>query len=116
MYNLQFTRPIFDSPKSVSFMWPSEVISKLDKEKATNNDFKLKKPNQNLSTIKLLRDVLVRFEVSVNDAIAVDVLQSQHCLSKVHSGHLEREAAHVLDEGGHITALNVLHYHVEVFL
>jgi len=27
-----FIKPIFDSPKSVSFMWPMEVMSKL-KEK-----------------------------------------------------------------------------------
>ena len=27
---LQLTRPILDSPKSVSLMWPSDVMSRLD--------------------------------------------------------------------------------------
>ena len=29
--NLQLIIPIFDNPKSVSFMWPVDVINKLEK-------------------------------------------------------------------------------------
>ena len=33
--DLQLTRPIFDSPKSVNFTWPSDVINKLGVRKVT---------------------------------------------------------------------------------
>ena len=37
-----------------------------------------------------IRASLVWFEVSVDDAVAVDVLQSQHGLREVHTSHLQR--------------------------
>ena len=43
---------------------------------------------------------LVRLEVAVHDAIVMQVLQRQHCLSKVHAGHLHRQCPNVLQQGG----------------
>lgn len=47
-----------------------------------------------------LRYLLVRFEVSMDDALTVDVLQGQNSLSKVLLRHLHCEAANVLQERG----------------
>lgn len=59
---------------------------------------------------------LIRLEVSVNDSIAVDVLECQHSLCKVVPCHLQRQTADVLEQSGQVSSLNVLHHHVQVFL
>ena len=43
---------------------------------------------------------LVRFEVAMNDAVAVDVLKGKNGLSKVRPGHVQRKAANVLQQRG----------------
>lgn len=47
-------------------------------------------------------DSLVRFEVSVHDAIAVDVLQSQDSLGNIQAGHVHRKTLVLSDQGGTI--------------
>ena len=43
---------------------------------------------------------LVGLEVPVHDAVVVDVLQGQHRLSEVHTGHLHGQRPDVLQQGG----------------
>ncbi len=47
--------------------------------------------------------ILVWFEVPVDDAIVVEILQSQYCLCKVHPGHIHRQGTHVLQKGGAVS-------------
>jgi len=39
---------------------------------------------------------LVRFEIPVDDAVVVQILQSQYGLCKIHPGHVHRERTNVL--------------------
>lgn len=48
---------------------------------------------------------LVRFQVSVYDAVVVKVLQSQDSLSKIHPSHVHRQRTNVLQEVGTIPTL-----------
>ena len=52
----------------------------------------------------------------MDDAVVVDVLQSQDSLGKVDGGHLQREGTHVLQQRRHISTLHVLHHHVQMVL
>lgn len=60
--------------------------------------------------------ILVWLEVSVYDAIAVDVLQSQNCLSEVHPGHVQRQGSNILQQRRQVTSLHVFHHHVKMVL
>ena len=46
---------------------------------------------------------LVWFEVSVDDAIVVEILQCQHRLCKIHPGHIHRQRTHVLQKSGTVS-------------
>lgn len=46
---------------------------------------------------------LVRFEISVHNAIVVKVLQGKYGLCKIHPGHVDREGADVLQQVGTIS-------------
>lgn len=46
---------------------------------------------------------LVRFEVTVDDAVVVEILQSQDGLCEVHPGHIHRQRSHVLQQGGAVS-------------
>ena len=47
---------------------------------------------------------LVGLEVPVHDAVVVDVLQGQHRLSEVHTGHLHGQRPNVLQQGGAVSS------------
>lgn len=47
--------------------------------------------------------LLVRFEVSVHDAVVVQIFQSQDSLSKVHPRHVDRQSADVLQQRGAVS-------------
>lgn len=53
--------------------------------------------------------LLVRLEVSVHDAVVVQVLERQHRLSKVHASHVHRQRAHVLQQGGTVSTCRGQH-------
>lgn len=59
--------------------------------------------NENVEDALLMgqaEDSLARFEVSVHDAVAVDVLQSQDSLSNIQAGHVHRKTLVLSDQGG----------------
>lgn len=53
--------------------------------------------------------LLVRLEVSVHDAIVVQVLKRQHRLSKVHASHVHWQRTHVLQQGGTVSTCRGQH-------
>ncbi len=59
---------------------------------------------------------VVRLQVAVDDAKGVQVLHRQDGLRKVQPGQVEGKGADVLEEGGTVAALDVLHDHAEVLL
>lgn len=56
---------------------------------------------------------LVWFQVPVDNAIVMEILQSQDCLCKVHPGHIHRQGTHVLQKGG--TVSTCTHTSTDVF-
>lgn len=52
---------------------------------------------------KMTPPSLVRFEIPVDDAVVVEILQSQDGFCKVHAGHVHRQRAHVLQQGGTVS-------------
>lgn len=92
--------PILDKPKSVSLMCPMEVISRLlGRENViavhAGRAAKAKTHAQELFREGHFKCSLVRFEVSVHDAVVVQIFQSQDCLSKIHPGQLNGQSADV---------------------
>ena len=67
----------------------------------------LKTKNTNISifivVLKIGEFSLVWFKVPVDNAIVVQILQSQHRLCKVHPGHVHRQRTHVLQKGGTVS-------------
>ncbi len=59
---------------------------------------------------------IVRLQVTVNDAIVVEILNCQSGLGEVCASHVEWQGAHVFYERCHIAALHVLHHHAEELL
>ena len=53
-------------------------------------------------------------EISMDDTMRVEMLQSSHKVRKVKLWHLVVEAANLLETSAKVTALHVLHDHVEV--
>ena len=47
--------------------------------------------------------LLVWFEVSVNNAVVMEILQSQHGLSEVHACHIHRQRPDMLQERGTVS-------------
>lgn len=59
--------------------------------------------NTDYSPYKTFEVSLVWFEIPVDDAIIVEILQSKYCLRKVHPGHIHRQGTHVLQKGGTVS-------------
>lgn len=82
---LQLMSPIFESPKSVSLMWPVAVMRRLKEKKMLKITHLPKLMQLNfISRVTSLWHLLIRFEITVNYSIAVKVFQSKHRLSKIH--------------------------------
>ena len=102
---VRLIRPILERPKSVSLMWPIEVIRRLEirnaKVQATISIFS--------GTVCIVFNywkeslLLVRLEVTVHYAIVVQVLQCQDSLCKVHACHFNRESPNVLQQSGTVS-------------
>lgn len=45
-----------------------------------------------------IKHILVRFQVTVNNSIVMQILQGQHGLSKIHPGHINRKGSNILQE------------------
>ncbi len=123
---VMFIKPILDRPKSVSLMWPMDVINKLfEWEKKSilspNCTSRHKHPDYNIkekwgleqglsafsknSATFMFVFLLIRFEIPMHNAIVVKVLQGQDCFSKVHPCHFYWQWAHVLEQVGTISPL-----------
>lgn len=94
---VRLMRPILDRPKSVSLMWPIEVMRRLNEKSKVKLLRKLSRRSFLKCRLMLLGSSpkvsllsLVRLEVSMHDAIVMQVLQSQDGLRKVHACHFNR--------------------------
>ena len=59
---------------------------------------------------------LVWLQVSVDDAIAMYVLQCQYCLRKIHGCQVNGKAADILQESTNVPTLHIFHHHIQVAL
>lgn len=98
---VKLIKPILERPKSVSLMCPKEVMRRLRRE----SDHFSTKHKQSGSEKKRRRPgaSLVRFEVSVDDAVVVEILQSEDGLGEVHASHIHRQRADVLQQRGAVS-------------
>ena len=61
-------------------------------------------------------NLLVWFQVAMNDAVIVDIFHSEQGFSEVTSGQVEWHYRDVLQQGCTISSLDELHHHTKVFL
>lgn len=98
---VKLIKPILERPKSVSLMCPMEVMRRLRRE---SDRFSTKRNKAGLRRSGGCRGAsLVRLEVSVDDAVVVEILQCEDGLCEVHTSHIDRQRADVLQQRGAVS-------------
>lgn len=100
---VRLMRPILERPKSVSLMWPIAVIRRLTTYQTVNAHILFKQRKQRRRLQRYDPVLLVGLEVTVHDAVVVQVLQREHGLCEVHARHLHGKGPDVLQQGGTVS-------------